>query len=488
MKIFAKTFCFTLIPLTLIALLAMGLIAARMPSVYVGQKQQTLQMQADRFVERLEQARQEDLVVLMGHFAVEAQANVKIVLGAERYAISLWPEAVLSGTGTSISTYVTVTEIASAYEVGDAVIIPDGTQTIGVYVSKGIADAMDGIETSARALRTQRNFSMEGQAGTFWAAVTLEPVAEAAKIILSLLPVAMLLCVLVSVVFSLLYARALTRPIKAISEVTRRMTALDREALCAVRTKDEIGALAANVNGLYGSLLRTIESLEQELQKAGEAERAQADFLRAASHELKTPVTAVSVILENMMLGVGKYKNHAEWLPKCKKLVDGLSAMLRETLAASRLGEAEEAPERRSIEAFYAEVLEPYALIARAKGLELYVDWSGAFPVTAPPKLLGRALSNVFANAVAYTAPDGRLAVYCRGRSLYVENECEPVPVAQLPRLFEPFYRPDASRSRETGGNGLGLYIIAEVLRRLALDYAFEPMDRPVGMRFVIHF
>lgn len=101
---------------------------------------------------------------------------------------------------------------------------------------------------------------------------------------------------------------------------------------------------------------------------------------------------------------------------------------------------------------------------------------------------MSKALSNILSNAVQYTVPGGRLAVYCRGRNLFVENECKPIPKDQIPRLYEPFYRPDESRNRDSGGNGLGLYITDTVLHLLALNYSFEPMTVPDGMRFTINF
>lgn len=246
--------------------------------------------------------------------------------------------------------------------------------------------------------------------------------------------------------------------------------------------------MAANVNNLYENLLGTIESLEIELKKVGATEQAKTNFLRAASHELKTPVTAVSVIMDNMILNIGKYKNHGEWLPKCKELIDNLSDMLREILDVSRLEDVTEASVTVSIESICAEIIEPYITIASAKGFALYIDWSASFPVTLPPKLLGKALSNIFSNAVQYTVPRGNLSVYCKGRNLVVENECTPIPKDQLSQLFEPFYMPDESQSRATGGNGLGLYITDAVLRQLELNYSFEPMRSPDGMRFTINF
>lgn len=168
--------------------------------------------------------------------------------------------------------------------------------------------------------------------------------------------------------------------------------------------------------------------------------------------------------------------------------MDKLSDKLRDILDASHLETISEPNVTESVETFCSEVLEPYIIIARARGLSLYIDWSASFQVTAPSELLEKALSNIFSNAVRYTAPGGKFSVYCKGLSLIVENECAPIPEDQLSRLYEPFYRPDVSRSQETGGNGLGLYIVETILHRLELDHHFEPMTSPVGMRFTINF
>ncbi|MDE7354490.1 MAG: ATP-binding protein [Acetatifactor sp.] len=68
-----------------------------------------------------------------------------------------------------------------------------------------------------------------------------------------------------------------------------------------------------------------------------------------------------------------------------------------------------------------------------------------------------------------------------------IENECPPIPDHEVRRLFEPFYHPDFSRSRESGGNGLGLYIVDTLLTSMNIFYTFAPMKSPAGMRFTIH-
>lgn len=490
MRIFTKTFLYTLAPLMLIALLANGIIYTLMPTVYTKQKQQNLTAQADQLAQQLERAKREDIVGLMGSIAARGQTNIVIKIGEDKYALITWDSD--SRSDGDVTTSVTVTsglDSEKTYSVSTADTDSTTADISSVEITGGnLSIDPSGFYSPAKTIKAQRSFTMECESGTLTVSMTLAPVEEAVGVIVSLLPISIILCIVIAIVFSLLYARAMTRPIRAISDETRRMTLLERNARCKIKSKDEFGELAANVNGLYENLLSTIDNLEAELKKVSATEQAKTDFLRAASHELKTPVTAMSIIMDNMILKVGKYKNYEEWLPKCKELVDRLSDMLREILDTSHLNDVKEARTTESIEKICAEIIEPYIMIARAKGLSLYIDWSAAFTVTVPQKLIGKALSNIFSNAVQYSVPGGRIAVYCRGRSLFIENECKPISKEQLSRLYEPFYRPDESRNRDTGGNGLGLYITDTVLRMLALDYSFEPMTSPDGMRFTINF
>ncbi len=124
------------------------------------------------------------------------------------------------------------------------------------------------------------------------------------------LPVSLTCSLIISTLCSFLLAKGIVGPIQTISASSERMMTLDKGARCAVYSKDEIGLLAKNINKLYSNLLSTIEDLEQEKETVRDMERSKADFLRAASHELKTPVTALNATLENMILGEGKYQDY----------------------------------------------------------------------------------------------------------------------------------------------------------------------------------
>lgn len=266
------------------------------------------------------------------------------------------------------------------------------------------------------------------------------------------------------------------------------MSELDQSAQCLISSQDELGELANDVNQLYHRLLCMIENLELEKEKTSENERAKIDFLRSASHELKTPVTALNAILENMILGVGRYQDYDDCLPECKAITERLSEMIHEILETSKLSVSTKnaVPIKINVSELLASLCEPYQLIATTHGVQFHLKIDDAVSVELPIHEFSKALSNILGNAVAYT-PNGKcVSVYLRAHMIVVENECTPISKEELPHLFEPFYRPDFSRNRETGGNGLGLYIVATIFQTLNVPYSFVPMEQPQGMRFTI--
>ena len=118
--------------------------------------------------------------------------------------------------------------------------------------------------------------------------------------------------------------------------MTARMKELDPWVVCHVGTQDEIGILSENVNALYQSLLTTIDNLQEENARVSDAEAAKVDFLRAASHELKTPVTALGGMLDNMIMGIGRYRDWETYLPVCRDMVNKFGVMIQEILDASK--------------------------------------------------------------------------------------------------------------------------------------------------------
>lgn len=315
-----------------------------------------------------------------------------------------------------------------------------------------------------------------------------EPAGLMKSAMLRALPLSVICCVFLSVLCAYFFSKGTTSSIRQLSKAVKKMSELDQSAQCLISSQDELGELANDVNQLYHRLLCMIENLELEKEKTSENERAKIDFLRSASHELKTPVTALNAMLENMILGVGRYQNYDDCLPECKAITERLSEMIHEILETSKLSVSTKnaVPIKINVSELLASLCEPYQLIATTHGVQFHLKIDDAVSVELPIHEFSKALSNILGNAVAYT-PNGKcVSVYLRAHMIVVENECTPISKEELPHLFEPFYRPDFSRNRETGGNGLGLYIVATIFQTLNVPYSFVPMEQSQGMRFTI--
>ena len=315
-----------------------------------------------------------------------------------------------------------------------------------------------------------------------------EPAGLMKSAMLRALPLSVICCVFLSVLCAYFFSKGTTSSIRQLSKAVKKMSELDKSAQCRISSQDELGELANDVNQLYHRLLCMIENLELEKEKTSENERAKIDFLRSASHELKTPVTALNAMLENMILGVGRYQDYDACLPECKAITERLSEMIHEILETSKLSVSTKnaALTEINVSELLASLCEPYQLIAATHGVQFRLKIDDAVSVELPIHEFSKALSNILGNAVAYT-PNGKcVSVYLRAHMIVVENECTPISKEELPHLFEPFYRPDFSRNRETGGNGLGLYIVATIFQTLNVPYSFVPMEQPQGMRFTI--
>lgn len=336
-------------------------------------------------------------------------------------------------------------------------------------------DEGDSIESIT--METREATSRDGVKVALEASISTQPVREAIDFIKLLLPITFGVAVLISVLFAYLYSKKITKPIEEMLRVTTRMENLERDAYFHNENRDEIGILAGQINQVYGRLWQTIDSLEKEKQHISEMEKAKVDFLRSASHELKTPLAGLRILLENMQLNVGRYKDHTTYLGSGIETVDQLTEMLQEILDSSRIqgeiGRTEKSllSVKEEIEAVWKD----YEVLAKSKGLDVALELDPEAQVELNQKYFRRAWSNLISNAVRYAPEGGRIHIEGKKDEISIWNSCTPLAEEQLSHIFEAFYRPDFARDAYSGGNGLGLYIVKEILDANGLPFSFRP-------------
>ena len=173
-----------------------------------------------------------------------------------------------------------------------------------------------------------------------------------------------------------------------------------------------------------------------------------------------------------MLEGVGVYRDRDKYLLRSLQVTGRMEALVQEMLAISRM-ETGSVPVKREPVDLAALAERQLALdreLLEQRGQRLVSDLTPGLTVTGDASLLGKAVGNLLSNASLYSPEGAEIRVWCgllEGRpALTVENTGAHISEEALPRLFEPFYRAESSRSRATGGSGLGLYLAKMIMDR----------------------
>ena len=301
---------------------------------------------------------------------------------------------------------------------------------------------------------------------------------EAKGLIIKFLPISLAVSLAISVLVSLIYARLLTRNVQEIKEVTTRMMELDRNALLPVESSDEIGQLKAQINDLYVALLELIDDLEVKNEEIIKLEKLKFDFFRGASHELKTPLASLKIILENMKYNIGKYKNRDSYIDNCIEIVNGLAQNISQILSVSSLDHLSDEEEEMVINEILQEILDKYELMAAQRSVSIN-NRLGDEKIYIGKSALKVILSNVVGNAVKYSDTGGIIDIGSDNGWMYIDNTYDDAENLDCERLFEVNF--DVGKDNS---NGLGLYIVRNILLSYGIEHKLERREKSI--RFTI--
>lgn len=316
-----------------------------------------------------------------------------------------------------------------------------------------------------REVKTQDGATMTLQ---FLASMDLQKEAE--QISLQFLPYTLLASFLISLLVAYIYARTIVAPILEIKRVTRRMMDLDAQVRLRVDSRDEIGDLKEQINSLYQHLLTVIADLHDKNEAILQLEKMKVEFLRGASHELKTPLASLKILIENMKENVGRYKDRDHYLGVSLGIVDDLSHHVLQILSLSSVQELRDEKEEVDLLQMTQSLVKDYALLAKEK--ELQVDISLTHQQAyINPSVMKLILSNLISNAIKHSTPGGLVRIGEREGELFIENSCSPEEQEKLVQSFSE------NASRKAKGSGMGLFVVKSLLEHEKLPYRFERQD-----------
>ena len=298
-----------------------------------------------------------------------------------------------------------------------------------------------------------------------------------------LLPIVGIAVLAISLIASYFVTRLLTKPILEISDISKRLTSLDMTWRCDTSRTDEVGTLALNLNTMAARLDSTLkelsaanEKLQADIEQERRQEKLRIDFFRAVSHELKTPITVLKGELEGMIYQVGEYKDRDTHLRHSLRTVNDMELLVREILSASRMAGNDFSLTLSEVDLsqLVRECCRKWQGAAEDREQNFQAEIEAGCTCRGDMALLQKAVSNIISNAVTHSPAQTEISVKLTENTLQVRNSGISIDSADLEKIFEPFYRVDHSHSRDTGGSGLGLYIVKTILERHGFSFRMD--------------
>ena len=269
--------------------------------------------------------------------------------------------------------------------------------------------------------------------------------------------ISLLVFVLLVSWISYVLAGRILRPVQAIIRKSGKIgdTSLDQR-IPLPESRDELYALSVSLNRMFDRLENSFDQ--------------QKEFIRNASHELKSPVTLLMLAQEDMLMNEDLPASSAQSMTRQLQTTRRMSQLIKNLLDLSRMQQQERlTPEKTDLAALMAKVLDDYDDVLAERQIAVTNEIRFPLEVMGDKETLFRLFVNLIDNAIRYNlSAEGRIHTSSSQNDgtvcIRISNTGEPIPDQDLPRLFEQFHRVEKSRSQSLGGSGLGLAIAKKIV------------------------
>ncbi len=259
---------------------------------------------------------------------------------------------------------------------------------------------------------------------------------------------------------ALTFSETTSRSLRELAHASQRLSDGDLKARVRVASRDEVGDLAAAFNTMA-------QQLEASSARQRDLEQARKELVTAVSHDLRTPIASIRAMVESINDGVvSDQETVKRYLKTTQTEVERLTQLVNDLFELSQMdaGQVQLHLEAASVQTVIAETLEGMSPQAMARKLTLQGAVDGDVPpVVMDQRRIQRVLYNLVQNAIRHTPPDGAISIraFDAGAEVQVEviDTGEGISASELGKLFQRSYRQEQSRTRKSGGAGLGLSI-----------------------------
>ncbi len=291
--------------------------------------------------------------------------------------------------------------------------------------------------------------------------------------------------ILVGVLLAWYFSKKITEPIMELATLSQKMADLDFNAKYTSGGSNEIGVLGESFNRMSEKLEQTISNLKEanyklqkDIEQKEKRENMRSEFLGNVSHELKTPIALIQGYAEGLKEGVNDDPESREFY--CEVIMDEagkMNRMVKNLLALNQLefGEDDVQFDRFDITSLIFGVLQSLDILIEQKEAQIIFCHKDPIYVWADEFKVEQVVRNYINNALNHV--DGEKVIEIKitqendVAKITVFNTGTPIPEEDLPHIWEKFYKVDKARTREYGGNGIGLSIVKAIMESFGKGY-----------------
>lgn len=320
--------------------------------------------------------------------------------------------------------------------------------------------------------------------GALRVAVPLRNIDSQVRDITRQLLACVVLAFLPAILLAAFFSRYVSRKLAAIIEYVGKLSKGEfRSTPLPVKGRDELDLLSGQLNVTGAQLAKMVDELEQEHQKLEHLERVRKDFVINVSHELRTPVACIQGYAETLLDGaLHDHEHNVRFVEIIRQNSERLGRLIADlmTLSQIELKRTRFDYATSDLGVIITDCVETMIPLAEKKRLAIIIEPTCShMSAYCDSEAVHQVLTNLLENAVKYTAESGTITIGCRNdkpnfATVFVRDTGIGIPAADLPRLFERFYRVDKARSRELGGTGLGLAIVKHLVQSQGGDVSVE--------------
>ena len=305
------------------------------------------------------------------------------------------------------------------------------------------------------------------------------------------------LCVL-SLAFAWYFSKRLSEPILELAELSKKMADLDFEAKYSGGGSAELEVLGQSYNAMSEKLEQTISNLKKanneltkDIEQKEKLDSMRTEFLANVSHELKTPIALIQGYAEGLKEGVNDDQESRDFY--CDVIMDEagkMNKLVRNLLDLNQLefGKDNLQFERFDIRELIGGVLQSSEIMIEQKEAKVIFYQEEPVYVWGDEFKVEQVVRNYFTNALNHVEGDKVIEIKIKKQDdkvrISVFNTGKPIPEEDLDQIWDKFYKVDKARTREYGGNGIGLSIVKAIMNSLQQEYGVQNYENGVEFWF----